>query len=37
MSDIYAGREIRTWLLFTDPELGDEPGLAGILKEVECS
>ncbi len=35
ISDIYQGREIRTWLLFTDPHLGATPGIAGRLMEVD--
>lgn len=31
IAQLYPGREIRTWLLFTDPQL---PGAAGLLKEV---
>ncbi len=37
MGDVFKDREIRTWLLFTDPELSLKPGVAGVLKEVEIS
>lgn len=35
MAALYPGLEVRTWLLFTDPQLADDSGSAGRLLEVQ--
>jgi ATP-dependent helicase/nuclease subunit A len=37
MAAMHKDCEVKTWLLFTDPDLSDQPGVAGQLVEVEPS
>ncbi|MCP4292948.1 MAG: UvrD-helicase domain-containing protein [bacterium] len=37
VESLFPGRKVRTWLLFTDPDLLDQPAVAGVLKEVQVS